>query len=159
MYKGELIGFPEEIIERMLDYQVEQGNPRDVSIFEKDKDANESQGGFDWDQTPEDRDFWGDIIQYKDFELFFKKYPKQSKYPKVMWVWDNKLDRKKRVVFMEKCGKFISWQSAETIEEAEDRVDTCDWLYAEDFIEEPKQKEINKSEIISQIQELLEKLK
>ena len=35
--KGELEGFPKEIISRMLDCQEEQGNPRDVSVFERDR--------------------------------------------------------------------------------------------------------------------------
>lgn len=160
MYKGELIGFPEEIVERMLDYQVEQGNPRDVSIFEDSVSYGISSGGFDWDQTPEDHNFWNNVIHHKDFNLFFKKYPKQSKYPKVMWVWHtNIMDKRKRVVFMEKCGKFLAWNKAETIKEAEYESVCVTWENAEDIIEEPKQKEINKSKIISQIQELLEKLK
>ena len=33
--KGKLEGFPKEIIARMLDCQEEQGNPRDVTVFEK----------------------------------------------------------------------------------------------------------------------------
>ena len=33
--KGELEGFPKEIIIRMLECQEEQGNPRDISVFEK----------------------------------------------------------------------------------------------------------------------------
>ena len=35
--KGQLEGFPKEIIARMLDCQEEQGNKRDVTVFEKYK--------------------------------------------------------------------------------------------------------------------------
>lgn len=35
-YKGELEGFP-EVVEKMLERQVEQGNKRDVSVFERSK--------------------------------------------------------------------------------------------------------------------------
>ena len=46
MYKGQLEGFPSEIVERMLKYQVEQGNKEDVSVFENILDTNRYFGGF-----------------------------------------------------------------------------------------------------------------
>lgn len=45
MYKGQLEGFPKEIVERMLECQVEQGNSRDVSIFEENRDRDKLRGG------------------------------------------------------------------------------------------------------------------
>jgi hypothetical protein len=62
----------------MLDYQQEQGNPRNVSVFEKDKTAAENKKGFVWRGTKEDYDFWNEVIRYKKFDLFFEKYPKQD---------------------------------------------------------------------------------
>ena len=32
-YKGELKGFPHEVVEKMLDRQEEQGNERDVRLY------------------------------------------------------------------------------------------------------------------------------
>ena len=31
-YKGEIKGFPQEIVEKMLDYQEKQGNKRNIEI-------------------------------------------------------------------------------------------------------------------------------
>lgn len=76
MYKGQLEGFPPEIVEKMLYYQEKQGNKRDVSVFEKRKDSYSS--GFCWDSTEEKFDFWDDVINNKNFDLFFEKYPKQD---------------------------------------------------------------------------------
>ena len=51
--KGDLKGFPKEIIARMLDYQEEQGNLRDVSVFERDRKEGHYVGGFEWNETKE----------------------------------------------------------------------------------------------------------
>ena len=76
--KGQLIGFPKEIIARMLECQEEQGNPRDISAFERDRTAGRGGKGFIWDKTKEGVDFWDDVIRIKNFNLFFEKYPKQD---------------------------------------------------------------------------------
>ncbi len=76
--KGNLIGFPKEIIARMLECQEEQGNKRNVTVFEKWIEASQFKEGFAWDKTKEDREFWDDVIRFKDFNLFFEKYPKQD---------------------------------------------------------------------------------
>ncbi len=77
--------------------------------------------------------------------LNIKNLPTQSvkdflkKYPRVMWVSDLKdfSAALKRVVFVEKNGKFITWD-AETIGQAEASCTTTHWGYAKD-IEEPKE--------------------
>jgi hypothetical protein len=76
--KGELIGFPKEIIARMLQCQEEQGNKKDINVFEKYNSCSLVAGGFDWDETKEDGCFWYEVICNKDFNLFFKKYPKKE---------------------------------------------------------------------------------
>ncbi len=76
--KGGLEGFPKEIIARMLECQEKQGNPRDISVFEKLIDAGQCIEGFDWDETQEDYDFWREVIRHKDFDRFFEKYPKKD---------------------------------------------------------------------------------
>lgn len=77
-YKGQLKGFPKEVVEKMLEIQVEQGNERDVRVFEKDRYASKEEGGFWWLDTIEGSDFWNRIIQHRDFNAFFIKYPKQE---------------------------------------------------------------------------------
>lgn len=71
--KGEIANFPIEVVQRMVDYQVKQGNKADVSVFQKYRD-----GGFVWFDTIEGKPFWIDVIVNKKFDLFFQLYPKQS---------------------------------------------------------------------------------
>lgn len=140
MYKGQLEGFPNEVVEKMLERQVEQGRNRDVSVFESYKDANIK--GFDWSKSPEEWYFWSEVIALKNFDLFFKRYPKQT-YPKVMEV-SNYSDFKTfevRVVFMEKNGMYLAWNYAKTMEEAENTVAITSWTYARDINIQP-QKEV-----------------
>lgn len=78
-YKGDLKGFPEEIVESMLDYQEEQGNERDVTVFEKDRFLGGYEGdGFVWAETVEGYGFWHEVIVNKNFDLYFDKYPKKE---------------------------------------------------------------------------------
>lgn len=76
--KGDLIGFPKEIIARMLECQVEQGNKIDVSVFERENCNSIMKGGFYWYDTKEGSEFWDEVIIKKDFALFFERYPKQG---------------------------------------------------------------------------------
>jgi hypothetical protein len=77
--KNELEGFPREVIEKMLERQVEQGNPRDEEVFKKDRWSDSiNYKGFMWDRTPEGQNFWHSVIGNKNFDVFFKKYPKQK---------------------------------------------------------------------------------
>ena len=59
--------------------------------------------------------------------------PEEKTYPRVMLVSDDKIDWNKRVVFMEKCGGFMAWYNAETLEEAENITDTRFWNYAKEL--------------------------
>ena len=60
--------------------------------------------------------------------------PEEKTYPRVMLVSDDGINwDTRRVVFMEKCGGFLAWISAKTLEEAEKEVDTRLWKYAKEF--------------------------
>ena len=152
MYKGQLEGFPKEIVERMLECQVEQGNPRDVSIFERYPNAGQDLGGFNWRATIEGDDWWSKVIDDKNFDIFFLKYPKTS-YPKVMRVGNSYPLEYERVVFMKKCGKFIAWDRAKTLKDAETTTGTYSWKYAEDIKPENPQKQ----ELLTKAEELIKK--
>ena len=76
--KGQLDGFPKEIIAKMLEYQEKQSNPRDITVFETIRVVGRSDKGFEWNETQEDWDFWHEVIDEKNFNLFFEKYPKQD---------------------------------------------------------------------------------
>lgn len=77
-YVGDIAGFPKEVVERMLDCQVEQGNKRDVTVFERLKNSDKDSLGFQWDGTTEKYIFWFNVIGRRHFDLFFKKYPKAT---------------------------------------------------------------------------------
>lgn len=77
-YKGELKGFPQEVVEKMLERQEEQGNKRDVSVFEDHNTASVAGGGFNWEYSIEGRLFWTQVIDDRNFGLFFDKYPNKE---------------------------------------------------------------------------------
>lgn len=73
---GAISGFPIEVVQRMVDCQVEQGNKADVTIFQHRAEAPKYVGGFNWHETKEGSN-WSNIIYYKVFDLFFKLNPKE----------------------------------------------------------------------------------
>lgn len=40
--------------------------------------SNQNNGGFNWDQTVEGNSFWDRVLIHDDYDLFYKKYPKNS---------------------------------------------------------------------------------
>ena len=75
-YKDELEGFPEAVVDWMLKEQELQKNSRDISVFEKDKTANEYEGGFHWIHSKYFTDSeCSNIIEDCKFNIFFDKYP------------------------------------------------------------------------------------
>jgi len=71
----EILGFPMPVIEAMLRYQENQGNPRNITIFKNRKWTSKNSGGFDWKTTKEGDEFWDDVILRENFDVFFEKYP------------------------------------------------------------------------------------
>ena len=76
---GDLKGFPIEVVQKIVDYQVKQGNKVDVTVFQKDITSTHGEGGVSWGATQETFDFFHDIVKSKNFNLFFNKYPKKNK--------------------------------------------------------------------------------
>lgn len=74
----QLEGFPDEVIDKMLERQLEQGNNRNIEVFKKKSDASKAKCGFDWDETNEKFHFWNQVIHSRDFYLFYEKYPKKT---------------------------------------------------------------------------------
>lgn len=87
-FKGDLEGFPEEVVNRMLYYQQKQGNERDTVVFERDKRACRRSGGFTWCDTEEDNVFWHDVIVKREFNLFFNKYYKSESKSEELLIKD-----------------------------------------------------------------------
>lgn len=73
--------FPREVIEKMLDRQEEQTGTRDLTVLRGMPSAFATNsiipGGFDWHKTIEEDIFWEAVINDKNFEVFFKKYPRR----------------------------------------------------------------------------------
>ena len=68
-YEGELEGFPENVVNAMLDEQERQGNPRDVTVFENNKSSPAFNKGFDWADSLKGYDLWKAIINDRKFYL------------------------------------------------------------------------------------------
>ena len=87
---------------------------------------------------------WYTDFDMKRFDFKIIELPKENVYPKVMMVSNCPITKgnngKKRVVFMEKLGKYLAWSNAETIEDAEKQVETRTWKYAADVPKENPQK-------------------
>ncbi len=120
---------PKEIQELALQRQFEQTGKKDESVFEK-----RCIDGFNFLITPEGSDFWATILIENNIPHFYTLYPKQeSPYPKVMMVSNGGKKWFQRVVFTEKCGEFIAWADAETIEQSETKTTTVTWNYAKEI--------------------------
>ena len=147
---------PKEIQDKMLEHQVAQGNGRNPEVFICNTTLNKKEKGFSWDVTPEGYGFWYKILNDNNINHFYTHYPKQI-YPKVMMVSyypiTNSNPGLKRVVFMEKCSKYIAWSDVETLEEAEKKLSCMSWDYAKDI--EPENKE--KQELLAKADELIKK--
>ena len=73
---GDLVGFPFEVVEKMLDYQINQGNKIDITVFQNNR--NDARNGFCWENTIEGQEFWDNVIRMKRFDRFFERYKKSK---------------------------------------------------------------------------------
>jgi len=78
--------------------------------------------------------------------------PEENSFPRVMLVSDDGDAWNKRVVFMKKCNRYLSWLKAETIEESEGVYEATAWRYAKDV--ESKHRTITLSDINSKIEDI-----
>lgn len=78
--------------------------------------------------------------------------PEENSFPRVMLVSDDGDSWYKRVVFMQKCDRFLAWNNAETIEKAELKYRVASWRYAKEV--EPKQHTITLSDINSKMDDI-----
>ena len=118
VYSGQIADFPIEVVEKMLERQVEQGNKRDVSVFENKVYASFVQRGFSWDRTQEGDAFWRDIVYNENFSRFFERYPKKQaihftpdsdEKENIQYLIDNKIQVKRfddAILTVKKIEKF-----------------------------------------------------
>lgn len=74
---GAIEDFPIEIVQKMVEEQVKQGNEPDVTLFQNDATCDFFNGGFTWEETNDGEEFWDDVIVYGNYDLFFERYPKK----------------------------------------------------------------------------------
>ena len=84
------------------------------------------------------------LYKAKIIELPTESPKEEKQFPRVMLVSDDGNSWHRRVVFMKRCGRYISWINAETIEESESVYKTSSWSYAKELNEKV---EITKAEI------------
>jgi hypothetical protein len=87
--KGDIGSFPIEVVQKMVDYQVEQVGNADVSVFQRNYNAADDEKGFDWAKTQDGLVFWDEVINKENFDLFFEKYPKENNKVKKENTIDN----------------------------------------------------------------------
>ena len=75
---GDIKDFPIEVVEKMIEEQVKQGNCPNVEVFQNYANADTADDGFNWSDTKDGDDFWMEVIDNGNFELFFEKYPKKA---------------------------------------------------------------------------------
>ena len=76
---GELREFPLAVVQKMIERQVMQGNPANVKVFQADTTAEQLDGGFEWEDSPEGWDFWDKVIAGMEFNVFFERYPESNR--------------------------------------------------------------------------------
>lgn len=86
---GRIQFFPIEVVEKMVEEQVRQGNKPDVKVFQKNVSAGKSIKGFSWHGTEAGHSFWEKVLVEFNFELFFEKYPKVNR--KVFIIGDSEI--------------------------------------------------------------------
>ena len=59
---GEIADFPKRVVQAMVDEQVRQGNPADPSVFQSQREADLTHGGFNWFQSELGQGTWDAII-------------------------------------------------------------------------------------------------
>lgn len=74
--KGQLEGFPLEVVKAMIEEQVRQGNEPNVEVFQNWYDITKDFGGFDFKNSKYGYNFWHKVIHYGDFNYFFENYKK-----------------------------------------------------------------------------------
>ena len=77
---GSLNGFPVGVVTKLLELQMSQNGKEDICVFQKDACSDKNEGGFLWKETEEGDEFWGEVIDERNFELFFGRFPEYRRY-------------------------------------------------------------------------------
>lgn len=75
---GDIKGFPVEVVQKMIEEQVKQGNKANVEVFQNRRYNDKTHKGFSFNKSAEGFYFWTEVVVRSNFDLFFQKYPKQN---------------------------------------------------------------------------------
>ena len=90
---GDIKDFPIEVVEKMIEEQVKQGNCPNVKVFQNYVTADVDDDGFSWWNTDDGNDFWLEVVGDGNFDLFFEKYPKKNNTNLVYIVGDSEIGK------------------------------------------------------------------
>lgn len=90
---GNIKDFPIEVVEKMIEEQVKQGNCPNVKVFQNYVTADVDDDGFSWWNTDDGNDFWLEVVGDGNFDLFFEKYPKKNNTNLVYIVGDSEIGK------------------------------------------------------------------
>lgn len=88
---GQIKHFPIEVVEKMIEEQVAQGYCPNVEVFQNNNNADIDEGGFAWCETDDGVEFWEEVIDGGNFDLFFEKYPKKNNTNLVYIIGDSEI--------------------------------------------------------------------
>lgn len=88
---GNIKNFFIEVVEKMIEEQVKQGNQPNIEVFQNNNTMNAVYGGFDWDKTDDGVEFWSEVIVNDNFDLFFERYPKKNNTNLVYIIGDSEI--------------------------------------------------------------------
>jgi len=133
-YKGQLKGFPKEVVDLMLKRQVEQGNKEDISVFERELFSDINEGGITWSETHEGDEFW-EYVMNGNFDVFFELYPKQTepkqsepKYGDIVYCHLGSGNWVPRVLIKTLGGgACLTWQGAVNVDESKNIESSDKW--------------------------------
>lgn len=72
----ELDGFPAEVLHKMQERVTEHNSKYTDLLFLCKNSQSRAGGKFNWDETKEKHSFWEEVINNKNFDKFYEKYPK-----------------------------------------------------------------------------------
>ena len=88
---GQIKDFPIEVVEKMIEEQVAQGNCPNVKVFQDYLSACADNDGFTWSKTDDGENFWIEVLDGGNFDLFFEKYPKKNNTNLVYIIGDSEI--------------------------------------------------------------------
>jgi len=149
---GQISNLRVEVVQRMCEHQVNQGNDYDPTVFQEYKSEGRDTGlGFRWADTTEGEDLWRSVIVDGDHSAFFKFRDSKPvervneepiSLPMIMQVSNHDdfrdveysdLDKNYRTVLAKVDGGFIALGRTCSVEDVQNNEEDCSvtfWKYA-----------------------------